>query len=292
MALLTGTGEAAGSKEAVVILGEVSSGEQAGINWVQVVAAALAAMSSAVLLSTIGVAGTIIGAAAGSVIASVGGAFYSRGIAASKQQVAAQAAALRRAARARQTGPEGTAVIPTVLGDPDPDLPGADGAAETQAEGVAGGAGVADDVDEDPPDTGQDGDALFHAEAGKPLPWKRIALVAAALFVVVMVAITAFELGAGRSVSQMTGGTTDGGGTTVFGEKKHPTPTPTPTTPTESGTGTPTSTPTSQTPSPSSSPTPSASPTGSPTEMPTPTPSTSLPVAPGSTAQSSPGTNG
>lgn len=42
------------------------------VNWVQALAGSLAAMSSAVLLSTVGVAGTIIGAAIGSVVATVG----------------------------------------------------------------------------------------------------------------------------------------------------------------------------------------------------------------------------
>src|SRR5690242_7877883 len=79
----------------------MSNDHRPGINWVQVTAAALAAVSSAVVLSTLGVAGTMIGAALGSVTASIGAAVYSRTIDASRQQVAAQAAALKRVAHAR-----------------------------------------------------------------------------------------------------------------------------------------------------------------------------------------------
>ena len=47
------------------------------IDWLRTIGGALAAVSSAVLLSTLGAAGTIIGAALGSVIVTVGGALYS-----------------------------------------------------------------------------------------------------------------------------------------------------------------------------------------------------------------------
>ena len=50
--------------------------ERVEISWVQVFGSALAAVTSAVLLSTVGVAGTIIGAAIGSVFATAGSAIY------------------------------------------------------------------------------------------------------------------------------------------------------------------------------------------------------------------------
>ena len=54
-------------------------------------------MSSAVLLSTLGAAGTIIGAALGSVIVTVGGALYTQGLARSREHLTqAQSAALRK----------------------------------------------------------------------------------------------------------------------------------------------------------------------------------------------------
>ncbi|HWV26286.1 MAG TPA: hypothetical protein VNZ66_03610 [Aeromicrobium sp.] len=47
-----------------------------GLSWFQVIAGALAAMTSAWIASTLGVAGTIIGAAVGSLVATVTAAFY------------------------------------------------------------------------------------------------------------------------------------------------------------------------------------------------------------------------
>src|ERR687890_1245594 len=72
-----------------------------GLSTSQVAGSALAAVSSAVLLSTLGVAGTVIGAAVGSIAATVGSAVYTRTLDVSRQQVAAQAAALRRVTLAR-----------------------------------------------------------------------------------------------------------------------------------------------------------------------------------------------
>ena len=67
------------------------------IDWLKTIAGALAAVSSAVLLSTLGAAGTIIGAALGSVIVTVGGALYSQGLARSRERLLqAQTAALRK----------------------------------------------------------------------------------------------------------------------------------------------------------------------------------------------------
>ena len=47
------------------------------------------------------------------------------------------------------------------------------------------------------------------------LPWKRISLVAAALFAATLVTITAFEIAAGKPVSSMTGGSDGDGRTTL-----------------------------------------------------------------------------
>ena len=241
----------------------MSSGDRASINWVQVIGTALAAMSSAVLLSTLGVTGTVIGAAVGSIVASVGGAAYTRGIAASQQQVTAQAAALRRAAKTRGQGPDGTAVMEAVETDE------TDAAQGTESDGIEDPEGA---------EAAEGGDALYHVEPGKPLPWKRIAVVAAVLFVAVMVTITAVELATGRSVSSITGGSEDDGGTTLFdpGRGKDDTSSPAPS---DGSTGTATPSEDAEdtsTPSDGSSPTgtptlptETASPTGTPSDAPT-----------------------
>jgi hypothetical protein len=51
-----------------------------GVDWVKAVAGALAAVSTTVLLSTLGAAGTLAGAAVGSLAATVATALYSRGL--------------------------------------------------------------------------------------------------------------------------------------------------------------------------------------------------------------------
>lgn len=153
-----------------------------GMSWMQVGGSALAAVSSAVLLSTLGVAGTVIGAGLGSVVATVGTALYTRTLDASRQHVAVQTAALRRVARARSELDEAEEVL---------------GADSDAGPGAVPGA------------------------APRALPWRlswqRLAVVAAGVFLCAMVAITAFELAAGRAVSELTGGTDTPTSSTVPG---------------------------------------------------------------------------
>jgi hypothetical protein len=171
------------------------------IDWLKTIAGALAAVSSAVLLSTLGAAGTIIGAALGSVIATVGGALYSQGLARSRERLAqAQSLALRRVGiaqaevrRANRHQGDDPAV--------DAHLAHAD---ERLGEAKADLGAIADE----PP-------AVGWRERLVVLPWKRISLVAAGLFVTAILAITAFELLAGESVSSITGGTDGDGGPTI-----------------------------------------------------------------------------
>ncbi len=207
-------------------MSETEVEEKPAVNWIQVLAGALAAVSSAVLLSTLGVAGTVIGAALGSVIASVASAWYSRGLDASRQQVAAQAAALQRVAAARSklddavsarsrgevSSDTGLIQADQALGEAEQALEQASHLAEGEAA-EADGDEVVEPVPHDP---------LYGAEAGRKLPWKRIALIAGALFVVVMVAITIFELTTGRAVSSFTGGSDENTGSTVPGIQRAP----------------------------------------------------------------------
>lgn len=170
------------------------------IDWLKTTGGAFAAVSSAFLLSTLGAAGTIIGAALGSVIVTVGGALYSQGLARSQQRLAqVQTAAMRkvgvaqaevrRAAR-RQGGDE---AVDAHLAHAEERL-----------------ADVQDDLDpsaEEPPGSGWR-DRLAQ------LRWKRISLSAAGVFAAAFLIITAIELTAGESVASITGGS-EGGGTTV-----------------------------------------------------------------------------
>src|SRR4051794_32561073 len=164
------------------------------INWVQVCASALAAVSSAVLLSTVGVAGTIIGAAVGSVIATVGAAVYSYSLRISRERVAAaQAAAVARMSRVR-TGTHTRTV----------------------------------DLEDKPEDEGR----APWREALARLPWKWIAILSGAVFVIAMIVILGFELITGQAVSDATGGTGGAGHRTSLGfgtaTKHSSTPSPSP----------------------------------------------------------------
>ena len=57
------------------------------IDWLKTIAGALAAVTTAVLLSTLGAVGTLIGAALGSVAATIGSALYTQGLARSRHAV-------------------------------------------------------------------------------------------------------------------------------------------------------------------------------------------------------------
>jgi hypothetical protein len=239
------------------------TGQKLGIDWLKTIAGALAAVSAAVLLSTLGEAGTIIGAAVGSVVATVGGALYSQGLARSHERMALASRAARRKVgivraevrRASRQQGDDQAV--------DADL--------TQAEERLDEAKAdLDAVAEEPVD-------LRWRERFLMLPWKHIALAAAGLFAVTVLTITVFELVAGQTVSSITGGTDGGGGTTItrIGGRSDPSHQPSPTeqtSPTDHGTVGPLQ-------QPSDSTTPVTSATTPTTPAPTATSTTSAPTA-------------
>ncbi len=143
------------------------------INWISSAGGALGAVSSAVVLSTFGVAGTLIGAAVGSLCISIGGSLYAHYLRRTKERVElARLAALR--ARTRAHGRPTAEVIAT--------------------EQLAADAKTA---------TTEASESV--AQAFRGLPWKRILAATAALFVVSMALIVAFELRAGRTLSSFTG---------------------------------------------------------------------------------------
>jgi hypothetical protein len=239
------------------------------IDWLKTSAGALAAVSTAVLLSTLGAAGTLIGAAVGSVAATVGSAVYAQGLARSKQAVLkAQTSALQKV-----------------------------GVAQAEVRRAARYEGAAQDAhldlaEERLAEAKEELDApvLGWRERLAALSWRRIGLVAAGTFAVVVLAITGFELAAGRSVSSFTGGSNGGQGSTLSGvsgsggktKQQHhqqaPTQSPSQTateqpseSPSEVPSGTPSSTPT-PTPTATETPSPTDTPSGTPTPTATATP--------------------
>jgi hypothetical protein len=235
------------------------------IDWLKTSAGALAAVSTAVLLSTLGAAGTLIGAALGSVAATIGSAVYAQGLARSKQAVLkAQTSALHKV-----------------------------GVAQAEVRRAARQEGAAQDAHLDLADE-RLAEAKEELDASEPswrerlaaLRWRRIGLAAAGTFAAVLLVITGFEAVAGRSVSSLTGGSSSGQGSTLGGvsgsgggttphqhhhqqQTSTESPSESPTAqPSESPSETPTEAPSS---TPSDTPTPTPAGTPSPTDTPTPT---------------------
>lgn len=158
-----------------------------GLDWVPVVAAALASVSSAVILSTLGASGTLIGAAVGSIVATVSSAMYTRGLQTSREKVAV----------VFQGGAVGEVSV-------------------EEAEQLAAEGALADDqVNEEALDMASG--AAERRTLGQrfaAINWRKVAPWAIGTFVVVMVAITAFEMIGGKPVSSLTGGS-DGKGTSI-----------------------------------------------------------------------------
>lgn len=226
------------------------------VDWLKVVAGALAAVSSALLLSTLGAAGTIVGAALGSIVVSLTTSFYSSGLAASRRRMAdAQTLAMRRVgvaqAEVRRAGRR-TDASEAHLEHADEEL-----------------AAAKEELAESEPERPTLKERLAE------MPWKQVGLFAGGFFLCAVIAITAFELIAGKPVSSLTGGT-EGGGTSFsrFDHGTHrSTPSPSPTVEVSPSATTGASTePTAPASSAGASPSES-SPTASPTEAPSESPS-------------------
>ena len=239
--------------------------ERVAINWFQVSGSALAAVSSAVLLSTVGVAGTIIGAAVGSVVVTAGGSIYSHYLEISRNRVATA----QSVARARMSRSRAVRMDAQQRKRADDELR----RAEQQL-------------------------ADAETETAKPswrellagLRWRRIAAGAAAIFVLAMLIIVTFEMVTGRAVSTYTGGTDGNPRTSIPGlsgrsssgtPDRSPTQSPTGGATQTTTTATPTSTPSTPGPStasPSPSPTVAGTESTSPTTTPSATASSTVPT--------------
>jgi len=243
--------------------------DRVDISWVQVFGSALAAVTSAVLLSTVGVAGTIIGAAIGSVFATAGSAIYAHYLRITRARVAAaQAAAAERVSRAR-SGASGVWAESRRADD---------GRGRTTTLRSDRARAELEDAEQDLDEAGEQ-DKPSWREAAAGLPWKRIGVLAGGVFLVAMLVIVSFELATGRPVSQYTGGSSDTGARTSIpglgGSRGRSTPTPAPTgTPTTGGSAS----------SPSSGPSATSTPSTAPSGTPSTAPTTSAPSATPTTA--------
>lgn len=160
-------------------MGVVSDGSEQNrleINWVRSAGSALGAVSAAVLLSTVGAAGTLIGAALGSLVITIGGAIYSHSLERTRQRVVG--------ARSRGTPREAAS------------------GTQAQMANARSNARLREAPESDGPPPGES-----RARMLRGLPWKHIIATAGALFGIAMAVILAFELWTGRPVSSFTGGT-------------------------------------------------------------------------------------
>ncbi|HZE48082.1 MAG TPA: hypothetical protein VE074_00895 [Jatrophihabitantaceae bacterium] len=135
------------------------------------------------------------------------------------------------------------------------------------------------------PATGTLATAADPVLARRPFTWRKAAVAAAGLFLIVAGIVTSIELAAGRPLTKVIHDQS-GSGTSLFGgstKKSSPTPTPTTSAPT---TSTPTAHPSTH---PGSTGPTSSPPTSTPTSAtPTPTPTTTTPTSPTPTAPSTP----
>ena len=234
---------------------EVERKNRLGLSLPQVMGSALAATTAAVCSSWLGVAGTLIGAAIGSVVATVGGALYTHSLRQGREVV------LRHVPYAGH-GPADGVRPPSSYDDRD-----------STTNDTASGVMVAEVLPED------------SGSAWGGLPWARIAVGSLVALLLGLGALTAVEKLTGQPISTVTGGSDRDGTTvgTVLGgsgkrstTKNDPTPTASIGTVTTSPTVTATPTPTvTQTPTPTVTETVTATPTDTPTptEPPTATPS-------------------
>lgn len=199
------------------------------VSWFQLAASVLAAVTAAWIASSLGVAGTLVGAALGSAVVTVTSAFYARTLDKGRTLIVTTAS--------------GTVIQRRV--DDDGEI------AETmeQAAEVDSPVQRAEFVPDEP---------------APRLHWKTIAVTTVVVLALALAAISTYELVAGRTLDGSKGTTI---GDTLGGDKGDPEPndpTKTPTSPTET---TPTTTPppTATTPTPTPSPTPTT-PTPTPTE--------------------------
>jgi hypothetical protein len=226
----------------------------ADINWFQVAVSALAAVTAAWIASSLGVAGTLIGAALGSFVVTISTAFYGRTLDKGKTLIV-------------QTT-SGSFVQKTVH----------DGEIAEAFEEVAEA--------EDSPVSG----AEVVTDEPRRLHWKTIIATSVVVLAIAIAAMGSYELVTGDAYGSKSDNHRIGnpfGGSSGSSSDDDPTPAPTPT-PSESSSGTapapsattPPPAPTATAPAPSATPAPVPTPTATPTPtMPTPTP-TKTPTVP------------
>ncbi|MBE9925106.1 hypothetical protein G8C93_04255 [Cellulosimicrobium cellulans] len=251
----------------------------ARLSLTQVVASALAAVSTTVLLSYFGTAGTIIGAGIASALTVVANYVYTRSIQKTREQLVpvvgkvVQATASTGTTRTRTT----TAVASVPRGAVEPDA-----RADTVETAVATAVGSGETDDEaagaDDSEGGQNRWLRLIDRYGRG---RVLTVTALALFVAVMGVVLVVELVLGKPLADAVRGV-EGSGTTISHQRTPSTEdpaTPAPSAPSQDPATVPT---------PGPSPSPSTTPSDEPSTTPTPTPEPTVDPTPGPTTPEEP----
>lgn len=161
-----------------------------GMRMSQVLAGALAAVTAALLGSTMGVAGTVVGAGLASVVSTVGGALYLRSIERTRESV--------RTVRAMVVGKTGDATVLVSSQDPEDGEEPPSAGEEVDAEAV---------TPDDEPESAADSADSAAGSGRRRLRWPMIVAGSLAAFVIGMLAVTGVEWLRGEPLSGGTGTT-------------------------------------------------------------------------------------
>lgn len=253
------------------------------LSFSQVIAGAMAAVTSAVAASYFGVAGTLLGAAVGSIIATVGTSIYRTSLRKTNEKLRTVIPVQALSQLKVVPQPRGTSGPPPPTPSP---IRGA--GAPRPADETTLMKPITDTTVQLPASSVNGADVTplpaRWLEALRQLRWQRVALVAALVFVLGTGVVVAAELIGGGSLTSILHGKPDG--STSIGGGRGTTPR---TPPSETPSYDPSPTP-STNPSPSVSPsvTPSHSPSPGPSSKPTPTPSSPTPTTEPTTNPSAP----
>jgi len=175
-----------------------------GLSTAQVVGSVLAAITGAVLASTMGVTGTVIGAAVASLVATIGSAIYTWSLRRTTVAVKKTAAQVRQAAL--ESGP-----LPRTVAQGPLRTTKERAAASTAEQGPVG-----PDQDQGPDPDGQQPEEADPDEDSwrRSIPWGKVLLGSLTVTVLALAGITVVEAIAGKPISSVTGGS-DSQGTTV-----------------------------------------------------------------------------
>jgi hypothetical protein len=226
-----------------------------GLTLPQVAGGALAAVTAALAASRLGVTGTIVGAAFGSVTSTVAGAMYTQSLHRAQTRVTVTRQRLVRSTAQDRSDPS---ALPTDLDDEAQVV--AESVSVTAPEGaepdsLPGGLTAADRTSSTSPTTSPTTSSTTDERdrSRRPIKWALVVGAAAVIFVIAMVLISVLETAIGRPVSGGTSGTT----ISRIGSGGAAQPDPTPTVTDEP----------SVQPSATETPSESASPQGSPSEV-------------------------